>query len=128
DSGYAIGALLAGFLIDSFSVGGAIVTVGDVPVIYDVRKEITEAFPHQVSSRIRLTIDPALSPQDVAEEYRRARDEIWPGRHRSLSRKHLRLARFHAERAQEASWKERLHRWNRGSKTVLMCKPAVICR
>jgi hypothetical protein len=45
-------------------------------------------------SRIALTIDPALSPQEVAEHYRQIRQEIMPARHRDLSEKHLQLALF----------------------------------
>jgi hypothetical protein len=68
--------------------------------------------PYQVTSRITLEIDPAVSPSEVAEFYRQARKEVITGRHRTLSEKHLQLAQFITSRPEDELWTERLTAWN----------------
>ena len=63
-------------------------------------------------SRIVLTIDPALSPQEVAEHYRQIRQEIMPARHRDLSEKHLQLAAFSGTHPRLGTWQQKMVEWN----------------
>ena len=63
-------------------------------------------------SRIVLTIDPALSPQEVAEHYRQLRQEIMPARHRDLSEKHLQLAAFSGTHPRLGTWQQKMVKWN----------------
>ncbi len=63
-------------------------------------------------SRIVLTIDPALSPQEVAEHYRQLRQEIMPARHRDLSEKHLQLAAFSGTHPRLGTWQQKMMEWN----------------
>ena len=63
-------------------------------------------------SRIVLTIDPALSPQEVAEHYRQIRQEIMPARHRDLSEKHLQLAAFSGTHPRLGTWQQKMVKWN----------------
>lgn len=63
-------------------------------------------------SRIVLTVDPTLSPKEVAEFYRRIRQHVLPGRHRELSEKHMQLALFAANRSEE-TWSDKMAEWNR---------------
>jgi hypothetical protein len=64
-------------------------------------------------SRIVLTIDPALSPKEVAEQYRMARQEAIAGRHRELSEKHMQLAIFAAKHSDNETWAEKMAEWNK---------------
>lgn len=68
---------------------------------------------YSATSRITLTVDPALSPKRVAEAYRNIRDKMLGQRHRSLSQKHTQLALFAAERPEDETWKEWMKLWNR---------------
>jgi hypothetical protein len=70
--------------------------------------------PRQLAalSRIVLTIDPALSPQEVAEHYRQKRQEIMPSRHRDLSEKHLQLAFFSGTQPRLGTWQQKMLKWN----------------
>src|SRR6266487_1574239 len=63
-------------------------------------------------SRIVLTIDPALSPQEVAEHYRQLRQEILLARHRDLSEKHLQLAVFSVTQPKQGTWQQKMDKWN----------------
>ncbi len=62
-------------------------------------------------TRLELTVDPALTPKEVAELYRRARDNSLGRRYRSMSEKHLRLAAF-AEQVKGKPIEERMRAWN----------------
>ena len=64
-------------------------------------------------SRIHLTIDPTMSPREVAEEYRRFRQWFVGPRHRDLSDKHTQLALFFVKhpKATEA-WADLMALWN----------------
>ena len=78
--------------------------------------EITGDFERRdvsATSRIELTIDPAASPLQVAEYYRRARSQFLKGRHRRQEEKHLELAVFDAYRPKGESTAKRLAQWNR---------------
>ena len=62
---------------------------------------------------IELSVDPAVSPAELAKQYGALRNKLISGRRvRPLSEKHLRLASFFVEKPDE-SWASRLHRWNK---------------
>jgi hypothetical protein len=66
-----------------------------------------------VVSRIELSVDPAVTPEDLAEFYRAARQRMMPGRrHRAQDRKALELAKFSAGRDESEPWEETLRVWN----------------
>ena len=88
------------------------VLTGEAPLVPSV--EIGWSYPSnfRTLARISITVDPALSPREVADHYRRVRAEIVGGRHRELSEKHMRLATFTTARAGE-SWRKQMVAWNR---------------
>lgn len=88
------------------------VLTGEAPLVPSV--EIRRSYPSnfRTLARISLTVDPALSPREVADHYRRVRAEIVGGRHRELTEKHMRLATFAAARTGESLHK-RMGAWNR---------------
>ena len=62
---------------------------------------------------VELSVDPAVSPAELAKLYRAYRQKIMSGRRlRRLSDKHLRLAAFLADRPDE-SWEKRFRSWNK---------------
>jgi hypothetical protein len=88
------------------------ILTGAVPEI----KAVTSTFQSRrisALSRIVLTLDPALSPKEVAEQYRRIRQEVIPGRHRDLSEKHMQLALFAANRSEGQTWVDKMAEWNK---------------
>ncbi len=89
------------------------VLTGEVPLVPSV--EIRGSYPSnfRTLARISLTVDPALSPREVADHYRRVRAEIVGGRHRELSEKHMRLATFTAARPASETLRQRMVAWNR---------------
>ena len=65
------------------------------------------------ASRIVLSIDPATSPDEVAEHYRRFRKKLIPSRQREITEKHLLLAFFIRTTGREdETWGEAMVRWN----------------
>lgn len=63
-------------------------------------------------NRITLTIDPTLSPREVAKIYADMRSRVFGHRHRAMSEKHTRLALF-ALMHPDGTLKERMSEWNR---------------
>jgi len=62
---------------------------------------------------VELSVDPAISPAELAKQYGVLRSKLISGRRvRPLSNKHLQLASFLVEKPDE-SWASRLHRWNK---------------
>jgi hypothetical protein len=64
-------------------------------------------------NRIKLTIDPTLSPREVGSIYRQMRGQIFGKRYRTMSEKHIRLALFAFERDPQESIKGAMTDWNR---------------
>jgi hypothetical protein len=63
---------------------------------------------------IVLTVDPSLTPRQVANYYRQFKKEILGGgRIKALSLKHLQLAAFAANRPNEEPWAKKMEAWNR---------------
>jgi hypothetical protein len=66
---------------------------------------------------IVLTIDPAVNPAEVAAKYKLLRNRLTKGqRIRALSKKHMTLATFMADRPDE-SWSSRMAGWNKTHKS-----------
>lgn len=63
-------------------------------------------------SRIHMTVDPTLSPNDVAEAYSKIRRQVVGERHRELSRKHMHLAVFDAGAPSNWTWEKKMKEWN----------------
>jgi hypothetical protein len=64
-------------------------------------------------NKIKLTIDPTLSPREVANIYRQMRSQIFGKRYRAMSEKHIRLALFAFERDPYEPIKSAMTDWNR---------------
>lgn len=92
------------------------ILTASVPEIAPVTSTLIE---RQLSalSRIVLTVDPSLSPREVAEYYRKMRQEVMGARHRDLSEKHLQLAIFAATQPEERTWSEKMAVWNKSHPT-----------
>ncbi len=90
------------------------VLTGSIPIVASIHVRITQTSPFPTLSRITLTIDPTLSPIEVAESYRKARRELFMDdtRQGSMSEKSMTLATFLAQRLEDESWKVRLKDWN----------------
>lgn len=90
------------------------ILTGSIPLVSPLTAELVTRRPCAGASRLVLTIDPALPPEEVAAEYRRVRRALLGEgkRARPLSEKHLRLGAFVAERQDCRTDAERLHAWN----------------
>ena len=67
--------------------------------------------PFEAVSRINLSIDPTLSPRDLAEFYGNIRKQLIGDRYRGLSWKHLSLALFLGQNS-GLTWEKRMTKWN----------------
>lgn len=97
----------------------AFVLTDSIPVVPAIRGTYTARGPLSVLSRITMTIDPMATPREVMEAYSHQRQRaIGVGRKpKSLSKKHLALAVFAAERADD-DWPELLRAWNKAAKDL----------
>ena len=91
------------------------VLTNEVPLVSAIRVREELKFPVQSTSRIVLTIDPTLTPQEVAEEYKKARQRFLGAgrRQRKMEEKHLRLAAFSALRPKDETLAKKMRAWNR---------------
>jgi hypothetical protein len=67
---------------------------------------------YDVHSRITITVDPAVTPEQLGKWWRDLRHRTIPKRYRPLSVKHLRLAKF-ASTLSDESWELHRRHWNR---------------
>ena len=89
-------------------------------ILTDVPPPIRES-DYQVDSqravpaltRVVMTLDPTMSPREVATLYRQIRFQYFGPRHRSMTLKHVELAKFWASQNAEATWKELMTEWNK---------------
>lgn len=90
------------------------ILTGAIPLVSPLTAELVSRRPCAGASRLVLTIDPALPPEEVVAEYSRVlRALLGEGkRARPLSEKHLRLGAFVAERQDCRTDAARLHAWN----------------
>lgn len=89
------------------------VLTGATPVVSPLSTTFQYRGPVEAAGRIVLTVDPALTPREVAEAYRRVRKDLLETATRPISDKHLELAVFGSDRAQEETWAERMRVWNK---------------
>lgn len=88
------------------------VLTGDIPVVYPMRARVRHLSPYTAASRIELSVDPAITPRELANYYRMLRSTLLGRRHRTLSEKHLRLAAFVANRPAGDTWGDTMRAWN----------------
>ena len=88
------------------------VLTGAAPVVTLTRFDYHLRQP-AAASRITMTIDPTISPAEVAGRYEKARQGVLGGRYRNLSDKHLKLAIFMADRPDNETLKHSMSAWNR---------------
>ena len=91
------------------------VLTNEIPLVSAIRVREELKFPVQSASRIVLTIAPTLTPQEVAEEYKKARQRFLGAgrRQRKMKEKHLRLAAFSALRPKDETLAKKMRAWNR---------------
>jgi hypothetical protein len=71
-------------------------------------------------ARVVLTVDPATTPNDLRDWYRRERDKRFGGkRYRTISTKHLRLATHDLLQPDDASPTNRMFAWNERTKDLV---------
>jgi hypothetical protein len=87
------------------------VLCGLAPELTSLKAEVSIRTP-EVTSRIILSIDPALSPADVARAYKLARSRISTSRHRPLQEKKQMLAIFMASRPTSETKRRAMDAWN----------------
>ena len=89
------------------------VLTGMNPLLSSLRGGISMAFSQPISSRITMEIDPTLTPEEVAEQYKKLRSPLIGARYRSMSQKHLRLAEFYGGHKPEGTtWNALMDNWN----------------
>jgi hypothetical protein len=80
----------------------------------DVRLQDSPSLPG--ATRIVLTVDPSVSPAELAEQYKKAREQVLPRRYRSLTAQKLRLAAFVSQRPESETWEQTRRAWNKWGK------------
>lgn len=87
------------------------ILTGETPML--PRARITITMPGLQPPRVTLSVDPRVSPQEVANLYRQARREVYGGTDRAISEKHLQLALFLAgKRGESLTWQAMMEDWN----------------
>jgi len=93
------------------------VLTGAIPVVARVRCTLIHSDPSS-TSRISLSVDPTVTPKELADGYRSIRRRFLGGRYRSPSAKHIRLAALAGTRGGAEPWADTLAAWNKG------CEPS----
>ena len=83
------------------------------PLLSSLRARFSIDFSQPVSSRITMEIDPTLTPEEVAGQYKKLRASLIGARYRSMSEKHLRLAEFFkGHKPEGTTWATLMNKWN----------------
>ena len=69
---------------------------------------------YDVTSRVTITLDPTVTPEQLAAWWRDVRHRMLPRRYRPQQIKALRLARFAARSSPDTTWDQDRRRWNAG--------------
>lgn len=101
---------------------------GVTPYVAGVRRETEVRSEYPAASRLRLEVDPVVSPQEVVSVYSGLRQKVLEGTCRPLSDKHLKLAVFAAERRPPAKWGEVMASWNEAYPEHLYEKETIFAR
>ena len=89
------------------------VLTGKSPLLSSLRGGVRITFSQPISSRITMEIDPTLTPEEVAQHYKKLRASLIGARYRSMSEKHLRLAEFYGGHKPEGTtWAALMQKWN----------------
>lgn len=88
------------------------VLTGLPPAVEPYRAEATVIYSFPVLSRIKITVDPALSSHELRRQYSEVRQWMIGERFRPQTEKHLRLALVAAERDDEETWEDAWRKWN----------------
>ena len=89
------------------------VLTGVSPLLSSLRGGFRIEFSQPISSRITMEIDPTLTPEEVAKQYKKLRASLIGARYRSLSEKHLRLAEFYrGHKPDGMTWVALMNKWN----------------
>jgi Sulfotransferase family len=75
------------------------VLTGVPPLIAAIRSRVVGGIPLSSTTRIVLDVDPAATPDDVVQQYRRVRGRLTDARLQPVSEKDLKLAEFVAVRS-----------------------------
>ena len=82
------------------------------PPIEEPDYEVDSSRAVPALTRVIMRLDPAMSPREVAGLYRQVQLRYFGRRHRSLSPKHVELAKFWSSLQEGAPWKEVMQQWN----------------
>lgn len=91
------------------------VLTGRFPLAEEVEIEIINREPFAATSRMVMTVDPAVSPGALVKIYTENRKILLGQRYRSLNAKHMTLARQYAENYTH-TWVEQMRLWNETQK------------
>lgn len=83
---------------------------GRVPRMSEVTALTRTSLPSAMS-RIVLTIDPTVTPAELAKHYREVRNRLWSQKPRDLGEKSIELAAFAGRRPDEL-WRDSMSSWN----------------
>jgi len=83
------------------------------PAIEESDYEVASTRAVPALTRVIMQLDPAMSPREVATLYRQIRLTCFGGRHRSMSEKHVELARFWSSVQEDVPWREVMQEWNK---------------
>jgi hypothetical protein len=83
------------------------------PPIPETHYEVDSRRAFPALTRVMMTVDPTMSPREVANLYRQIRFQYFGRRHRSMTPKHVELAKFWSTQAQSSTWKELMAEWNK---------------
>jgi hypothetical protein len=112
----ALAARLAGLYRWQPAQATLFVLTDMIPFVSPLWAEMDWHLPFEAMSRITLTVDPALSPREVADAYRKIRARFLGPRYRALSEKHVALALFAARKPAGVTWREAMLSWNKANK------------
>ena len=89
------------------------VLAGTIPLLSSLRGGFLIRIGQPISSRITMDIDPTLTPEEVAEQYKKIRAGLIVTRYRSMTEKHLRLAEFYGgTKPKGMTWVALMDEWN----------------
>src|SRR5690606_24865241 len=91
--------------------GVTFVLTGLTPLLPKARVSTPGPY-YRPDQRIKLELDPRLSSDEVRDIYARARKEVFKGRDRPMTKKHLELALFLVKNPYH-TWREMCDLWNR---------------